>query len=66
MKDRKMILILNDSSITVRVNSLIKEEFKNLLNERGLSITDFVKSAMINELKKEGRSVHLKIEEKIL
>jgi antitoxin component of RelBE/YafQ-DinJ toxin-antitoxin module len=66
MTDGKMIQILKDSSITVRVNSLVKKEFKDLLNERGLSITDFVKNAIVNELKKEGRSVHLKIEEKII
>jgi antitoxin component of RelBE/YafQ-DinJ toxin-antitoxin module len=66
MTDGKMIQILKDSSITIRVNSLVKKEFKDLLNERGLSITDFVKNAIVNELKKEGRSVHLKIEEKII
>jgi antitoxin component of RelBE/YafQ-DinJ toxin-antitoxin module len=66
MNKNKSFKMIKDTAINIRVNSFIKDEFKTLLAEQGLSITQFIEEVMIRELKKEGRTVTVKIEEKIV
>jgi hypothetical protein len=54
--------VKKDSAIRFRINSFLKREFQDLLKERGISITDFFEKKVMDELRKEGRTIIVKID----
>jgi predicted transcriptional regulator len=64
--ENKKFRLIKDAYIQLRLNSSIKEAIKDLVEENNSTLSAFVEKALIAELKREGKSVKVRIEKTIV
>jgi hypothetical protein len=64
--ENKNFRLIKDAYIQLRLNSSIKAAIKELVEENNSTLSAFVEKALISELKREGKTVTVKIEETIV